>query len=68
LSLCQHLLTFPTDITYFWPLARLDAMVKRAAGDFSSFRVQKTNFGGVIEDFWLLLNEQELIEELQGNH
>jgi hypothetical protein len=48
--------------------SRVDAVVKRAAGDFSSFRVQKTNFGGVIEDFWVLLNEQELIEELQGNH
>lgn len=46
--------------------SRVDAIIKRADGDFGSLRVQRTNFGGVIEDFWILLNEQELLEELRG--
>ena len=45
--------------------SRVDAVVKRADGDFSSFRVQKVNLSGVVEDVWVLLNEQELMEELQ---
>jgi len=46
--------------------SRVDATVKRANGDFGSLRVQKVNLSGVIEDFWVLLNEQELMEELQA--
>jgi len=48
--------------------SRVDAIVKRADGDFSSLRTQKVNLSGVIEDFWVLLDEQELMEELQGRH
>jgi hypothetical protein len=46
--------------------SRVDEIVKRAGGDFSSFPVQRVDTCGVIEDYWVLLNEQELIEELQG--
>jgi hypothetical protein len=45
--------------------SRVDEIIKRADGDFSSFRVQKVNTGDVIEDYWVLLCEKELIEELK---
>jgi hypothetical protein len=45
--------------------SRADEIVKRAGGDFSSLRVQRVDTCGVIEDYWVLLSEQELIEELQ---
>ena len=46
--------------------ARVDEIVKRAGGDFNSFRVQKVTMDGVIEDFWVLLCEDELKEELKN--
>jgi len=45
--------------------SRLDEIVKKADGDFSSFRVQRVNAGGVIENYWVLLCEKELKEELK---
>jgi hypothetical protein len=46
--------------------SRVDEIVKRAAGNFNSFRVQKVNTNGIIEDHWVLLNESELKEELKN--
>jgi len=45
---------------------RLNETVESVSGDYSSFRVQKVNSGSTVEDFWILLDEQQLSEELKA--
>ena len=45
--------------------SRLHELVKKADYDFSRFRSRPVNSGGVIEDYWVLLCEKELKEELK---
>lgn len=46
--------------------SKLDDMVKKADGDFRCFRVQKVDAGyGIHANYWVLLCEEELKEELK---
>lgn len=46
---------------------KLGNMVKKASGDFTSFRVQKVDAGDGITEYWVLLREEELKKELKGH-
>jgi hypothetical protein len=40
-------------------------MYKNSGGDFSDFPSQLVDMGEGVEDYWVLLNEEELREELK---
>jgi hypothetical protein len=46
--------------------SRLEKLVKDANGNFSNFREQKAGMNGVIDVYWVLLNETELKDAIQG--
>jgi hypothetical protein len=45
--------------------ARLYGMYKKSGGDFSAFPSQLVDMGEGVQDYWVLLNEEELKEELK---
>ena len=45
--------------------SRLHEVVKKANGDFSAFRQKQAGMGGIIRNYWVLLCEEELREELK---
>ena len=45
--------------------SQLYAMVEKANGDFSNFRVQTVDSDGIVEDYWVLLDKEDLKEQLR---